>query len=592
MSRRWLIALALVAGVTGGGAALRAKRRALAADLATARDLHGGGYAGSLACRRCHPDHYTTWSRTFHRTMTTEATTTNIRGDFSGATLRHAGVEARMDRDADGGFRMTFRTPGAPPRTAKVVRAVGSRRYQQYLAAEGDALWRLPVAYHIEEKRWFPMTGAFLFADATAIDDAARPRFGGGVFDRHVTRWNDNCVFCHNVAPNPGRDPATGAFRTTVAELGIACEACHGPGDEHARANADPSRRYDLHLAPRADPTIVNPSRLDPARAADVCGRCHGQRITADVGPFLTHGDPFVAGDDLARYSRPLGRDTSLRGDATAFAARFWEDGTPRLTAYEYQGLRQSACAIKGGLTCTSCHGMHEGDPRGQIRARFAGASADSMCTQCHTPLAAPAAVAAHTHHDPAGAGARCVSCHMPRIVYGVLDVHPSHRIEIPKVPRNDPHDAGYGAGRPDACTLCHVAGLADREKGPRPMLSLFTSDPVGRAVAADALGNAPPFGGDERARRLGALLTSMTDDDFPAVRHIAWRSLRRLIAPGAAPDAGLAADFDPSADTPARLAAVERVRRALGPAVRDVDVRTRNALIIVASHQTLEIGE
>src|SRR4029079_738762 len=155
------IGLALVAGVTGGGAALRAKRRALAADLATARDLHGGGYAGSLACRRCHPDHFTTWARTFHRTMTTEATTTNIRGDFSGATLRHAGVEARMDRDADGGFRMTFTTPGAPPRTAKVVRAVGSRRYQQYLAAEGDALWRLPVAYHIEEKRWFPMTGAF-----------------------------------------------------------------------------------------------------------------------------------------------------------------------------------------------------------------------------------------------------------------------------------------------------------------------------------------------------------------------------------------------------------------------------------------------
>ena len=150
------------------------------------------------------------------------------------------------------------------------MRAVGSRRYQQYLAAEGDTLWRLPVAYHIEEKRWFPMTGAFLFSDRR--DHRRRPRgraTAGGVFDRHVTRWNDNCVFCHNVAPNPGRDPSTGAFQTTVAELGIACEACHGPGAEHARANADPSRRYALHLAPRADPTIVNPSRLSPARAAD-----------------------------------------------------------------------------------------------------------------------------------------------------------------------------------------------------------------------------------------------------------------------------------------------------------------------------------
>ena len=589
---RGLVALALAIGVTAGAAGVWAKRRALAADLATARDLHGGGYVGSLACRRCHPDHDATWSRTFHRTMTTEATPANIRGDFSGATLRHAGVEARMDRDADGGYRMTFATPGAPPRTAKVVRAVGSRRYQQYLAAEGDTLWRLPVAYHIEEKRWFPMTGAFLFSDRATIDDDTRPRYGGGVFDRHVTRWNDNCVFCHNVAPNPGRDPSTGAFQTTVAELGIACEACHGPGAEHARANADPSRRYALHLAPRADPTIVNPSRLSPARAADICGRCHGQRITADVGPFLAHGDPFVAGDDLTRYSRPLGRDTSLRGDATAFAARFWEDGTPRLTAYEYQGLLQSACAVKGGLTCTSCHGMHEGDPRGQIREPFAGANEDHMCTQCHAPLAVPAAVAAHTHHDPAGEGARCVGCHMPRIVYGVLDIHRSHRIEIPKVPPNDPHDSGYGAGRPDACTLCHVEGLAGREKGPHPSLSLFTSDPVGRAVAADALGRAPSFGGDERARRLGALLGSMTNDDFPAVRHIAWRSLRRLTAPRAGPGEGLGADFDPSGDYPARSAAVERVHRALGSGVRDVDIRTLYTLDAIASHQQLEIGE
>jgi hypothetical protein len=235
---------------------------AISVDLGPARDLHGADYAGSRACRRCHPDHYTSWAHTFHRTMTTEATPATVRGDFSGATLRHAGVEARMDRDAAGGYRMTFAAPGAPPRVAKVVRAVGSRRIQQYLTAEGDSLWRLPVAYHVEEKRWFPMTGAFLFPDDAAIEDPARPRYGGGVFDRHVTRWNDNCVFCHNVGPNPGRDPTSGAFSTTVAELGIACEACHGPGGEHARANADPARRYALHLAPRADPTIVNPSRL------------------------------------------------------------------------------------------------------------------------------------------------------------------------------------------------------------------------------------------------------------------------------------------------------------------------------------------
>src|SRR5262249_9699622 len=156
-------------------------------------------------------------------------------------------------------------------------------------------------------------TGAFLFPDdAAGGPDPARPVFGGGLFDRHVARWNDNCVFCHNVGPDPGRDRASGAFRTSVAELGVACEACHGPGAEHVPRHADPARRYALHLGGGPDPTIVSPARLPPARAADVCGRCHGQRIADDVGPFLEHGDPFVPGDDLGLYTAPLWRETPL----------------------------------------------------------------------------------------------------------------------------------------------------------------------------------------------------------------------------------------------------------------------------------------
>src|SRR5205814_5274457 len=144
----------------------------------------------------------------------------------------------------------------------------------------------------------------------------------------------------------------------------------------------------------------VNPARLSPARAADVCGRCHGQRIADDIAPFLAHGDPFVAGDDLGLYSSPLWRDTPRGADPAAFAARFWDDGTPRLTAYEYQGLLQSPCAMRGPLTCTSCHGMHDGDPRGQIRARFGGRASNAMCTSCHAPLAGPEAARLHAHHD------------------------------------------------------------------------------------------------------------------------------------------------------------------------------------------------
>ena len=549
-------------------AALCVEQRRLASSLRPV-ELHGVAFVGSDACGRCHEDNHRSWHRTFHRTMTAEATTASVLGAFDGATLRHDGVVAKMDRDGAGAFRMTFTPEGGAPRTVTVARTVGSHRYQQYLAQEGDTYWRLPVAWHVEEKRWFPMTGAFLFADDTRIDVPGRPVFGGGVFDRHVTRWNDNCVFCHNVAPNPRLDAATGRFATTTAELGVACEACHGPGAAHVAANADPLRRLWLGARKAADPTIVNPARLPPQRSAEVCGRCHGQRITPDVAPFMAHGDPFVPGDDLARTTTPLWRDTPLRGDRAAFAPRFWGDGTPRLTAYEYQGLLQSRCARDGQLTCTTCHGMHEGDPRGQVRARFRGAAADGMCTQCHAALADGAAAARHSRHVEA---VRCVSCHMPRVVYGVLDVHRSHRIEIPDAAKD------AAAGRPDACGGCHVEKVF---AGPSTIEALFSGGPVTRAVAADALGRAQvPLDADARARREAALLDVMTTDATPAVRHLAARALGRLGVEGVAA-------YDPSWELPARTAAVERLRAALGTRSRTVAVRHAPA-----PSEDVEIGE
>ena len=527
----------------------------------------------------------------------------SVLGDFANREYRYGDTTTTMSRDAAGRFIMTFAnvgagaSPGESPVVAAIVRAVGSHRYQQYLADVGGVLWRLPMAYHVEERRWFPMNAAFLTSDPERFDAGTsvvagqpgqprQPTFGGGAFDRHVTRWNDNCVFCHNVAPNPGRDPATGTFQTSVAELGIACEACHGPADEHVRANQSVLRRIALRDATVADPTITNPARLSPSRSADVCGRCHGQRLTDDVGPFLARGDPFVPGDDLGLYSAPLWQDTPLHGDPRAFAPRFWDDGTPRLTAYEYQGWLQSPCAQRGALTCTTCHSMHAGNPSGQVRPEARG---DAACTSCHQSLSTPAAKSAHARHDAGDSGVRCVSCHMPRVVYGVMDVHISHRIEVP-----DPAAAVH-AGRPDACTLCHVdkdrawaarswAVLWPQRATPghatvpddddlAPLGALFSGDPIARAVAARALGDAPlvtkagPPG--NASERQGALLSAMAEDRYPAVRRLAARALSRLLSNSDAESAARARNFDATAPVRTRQADLQYLGNALPEAQR-----------------------
>ena len=51
-------------------------------------------------------------------------------------------------------------------------------------------------------------------------------------------------------------------------ELGIACEACHGPAEEHVRFYQSPVRRYlryfrQVQDPDACDPTIVNPEKLE-----------------------------------------------------------------------------------------------------------------------------------------------------------------------------------------------------------------------------------------------------------------------------------------------------------------------------------------
>lgn len=557
---RTLVTLALVSGL-----ALWVARAARSVDAAV--DLHEVDHEGSGACARCHPAHAESFARTFHRTMTQELSEADpLRlAPLDGGRLSYGGHVASFRRDGETMHLVI------DERAYEVVRTVGSHRYQQFLGrAEDGTLVRLPVAYHMEEQRFFHMNEAFLLPDPPGLDGGAP--IATADYDRHVTRWNDNCVFCHNVGPSPGLDPARGTFDTHVAELGVACEACHGPAGEHAALNADPVRRYFLHLGEERDPSIVNPAFLSPERSADVCGRCHGQRITDDVGAFLTGGDPFVPGEDLALYSAPLFIDTTLEG-VEVFGARFWADGTPRLTAYELQGMLLSRCSMEGELTCTDCHGMHEGDPAGQLRPSRVG---EAMCSGCH-------AIEASAHPERAPhAEVACTSCHMPRSVYGLRGAHVSHRIDVPRAVAAAP------GVRPDACVLCHAdldAARSPVEPAQGALVGLLLGgDPVQRAVAAEAVGGEIRGASDELVR--GWLAEVVRSDPYPAVRAIAWASLRARSV-----EALEASELDAAGPRAGREAALASLADRIGP-LAPLDPGWVSERIAGRSAAVIEIGE
>lgn len=585
-----------------------------------------GGFVGAATCRECHAEQHASWSRTFHSTMTREASPESVVGAFDGREVRYGGQTARPFA-RDGRFYIELPN-GADKRVAEVALAVGSRRYQQYFEREargsGFAFMRLPILWHIEQGRWLHLNGVFLGPD----DDD---------WNLHRAEWNTNCILCHNTAPQPRRETpkdrqelARPEFHSKVADLGIACESCHGPAAQHVavrRAERDSaaSGGAKVVVEPSADP-IVDPRDLDPLRSIGVCAQCHGQRLPRPLTrgrEWMVGGPTYRAGDSLGDHVEFIHRDTPVHGNVSPdlFEARFWPDGTPRLTAYEAQGLVASECFTRGGLTCLDCHTMHSGDVRGQLEPRK---RTNQACTGCHAKIAAD--VTGHTHHAADSPGSACMDCHMPRIVFGVVDIHRSHRIERPDPARD------VELGRPSACTLCHLdrdskwaaeqtATLWEREprlpiaradgialEVPESIASLMGGDAAQRAVYAAAYGRPEVALAPRDKAFLRVLLAVAMGDGYPGIRTIAQRSQSALEAELPIGIAARLASVDPMAGADARRAAVLGLLNALRelapgklaapPAGRFVDAKFQAdlpALIALMAHQAsrlIAIGE
>jgi hypothetical protein len=493
-------------------------------------------YLKSTDCRSCHADHFASWARTFHSRMTQEARPETLQGDFvHNNTYEYLGVKALMERRGSK-FFMSFQLPDGQQQSASVDRTVGSRRIEQYLTKQQGQYTRLPLAYDLVNKRWMSLNGSFFHPDSEN-------------YFSHMAQWDGNCVFCHNVKAQPHLDFKTKQYQPEVSELGIACGACHGPGAEHAQAALSPLTRTMWRLRSGATKQIVNPAKLTAERSLMVCGHCHGQRVPEPfdrIQTILTSGDPYNAGDDLSTFYRPISKDTTIAN--VSFANRFWENGSPRLTAYEYQGVLRSNCFIKGSgpnrINCLTCHSMHEGDPAGQIKEEN---RTDKPCLVCHPKYSANEALGNHTKHKSESTGSRCYNCHMPRVIYGVMTFHPTHDITVP-----DP-SLTVSKNVPNACNQCHLdrstnwaiaeskrlwpsrfsnlqTATDDQFNTPEGPRMLFAGDALTRALAADLLsGNGPQQPDPLWA---GPLLVEALADNYPIVRFFAANGLTRAGVP------------------------------------------------------------
>ena len=348
---QWLLSrAALVEGDPAGAKAALGRAGSFGVDQPLAPEP--ARYLGSKACAECHRDIYDTQQSGHHAAtfawgdgLRTVPLPTSAVLDPADPTVAH-----RFERD--GSNVSVAATVGATTVRAVIDYALGSGHHGvTMLGREPDGRHRsLRLSYYSGGPAW-DLTSGF---DPTPTDPHG---YIGEVLNEDSFR---NCLNCHTTRFTAETD-RQGA---EVADHGIGCERCHGPGDNHVRAVETSFPQ----------PAIARPKIATPAARLKLCAQCHAS-------------DGVIPPAD------------------------------PRFIRFQATTLPYSRCVSESGgkLDCVACH-----DPHRNVETN--PAYYEARCLACHGGPTAPRpaadvrveAVAAARCATNATTG--CVACHMPKV--------------------------------------------------------------------------------------------------------------------------------------------------------------------------------
>jgi tetratricopeptide (TPR) repeat protein len=347
------------------------------------------GYVNPRLCFGCHAEIYKTYLQTGMARSFAHPRPENTVEDYTkNNRFFHAASGTYFEMFVRGGeyyqrrYQLGYGGKQTNVDETKIDYFLGSAIHARaYLHRSADGrLLQLPVTWYSDKGGYWGMAPGYDSPDHTY---ALRP----------ITY---DCIFCHNgyesIPASHTRLGAEPVYVGTPPE-GVDCQRCHGPGQKHVAAAGKPNAKpADIRGA------IVNPSRLDPDRQAEVCLQCHLQTTEFslphvvkryDRGDFSYQPGQALANFELAfDYAPGTERDDWFQNVSTA------------------SRMRMSQCFIKsnGALKCTTCH-----DPHNIQHGAGAADHYNKVCQQCHT-AAFNSLVAARKHTAETG----CIGCHMP----------------------------------------------------------------------------------------------------------------------------------------------------------------------------------
>ena len=378
-------------------------------------------YVGSGVCADCHSEQTELWEGSHHAWAWTEPSPDRILGDFNDTSFTLNGVTSRFYRDGET-YMIDTDGPDGEITSYPVHSVVGIEPLQQYLLeTEPGKLQSFDVVWDTEENRWY-----HLYPD--------QQLYGGQGL--HWTgpykNWQARCAECHATEFEKNYSPATKQYSSAQSEIGVGCEACHGPGEAHVAW----AEKLETTQSPWTGLTDVGLT-IDMSAGGETylqqCATCHARR------------EPFGDGNPLPGTALHDSYRLSTLRDGIYHA-----DGQILAEVYVYGSFLQSKM-YQAGVTCNNCHEPHSGELR---------VEGNGICAQCHTANGNPAFptlslknydTPEHHFHEAGTDGAQCKSCHMIERDYMVVDGRRDHSFRIPRP------DLFTDTLAPNACTDCHA---------------------------------------------------------------------------------------------------------------------------------------
>jgi len=447
-------------------------------------------YLTSEVCGECHEEAAAGWQGSHHAWAWRLPGEAAVLGDFDGAFFELDGASTAFTRK-DGSYHIATERENGEPAEFAVVGTVGIAPLQQYLVEIEPGRVQVPdVAWDKVDRRWYDV-----------YPDAHLPHGDGLHWMGPYKNWNARCAECHATGFAKNYAPLARRYASTQAEIGVGCEACHGPGEAHVAWARDPASFDQSQWAGSEALGLINRFAQDrPDAEIQQCASCHSRR-------------------------EPLGDASPLPGTVFHDAYRlalmrpglYHPDGTILDEVYVYGSFLQSRMYARG-VRCSNCHEPHSGALR---------AEGNAVCAQCHSPAGNPSFPSLalkdydspeHHFHEPGSDGAQCKACHMIERVYMGIDGRRDHSFRVPRP------DLSVELGTPNACTDCHAdrgAAWADEQVAAWYPDSRHRGEHFAGAFAA-------AWRGDGGPETLASLIEIASNESRPAfVRASALQALR-----------------------------------------------------------------